>query len=147
MKKAFPFIVLLLAVLGCANASRRTNETPAERPKITYSKPTFENAAGIYTLLHFEVTNTSSKRLEYIQIHASFYDKNGTLITSEAPYIERWQGLGPGERSTATVSTNADKRISNYELSFTANGDKAFEVVTLDATQSEPPSNGKKKKK
>lgn len=152
MKNIFlPMSILLFVVLGCVppktKQKQESFEDVAAKPSISYSKPTIENAANIYTILHFEVTNTSTKPIEFLQIHASFYDKDGSLITSESPYIEQYTSLGPGERSAATVSTNRDRRIANYELTFTAHGDGPFEKVNVFAQQIDPPSKSTKKKK
>ena len=56
--KSLPLFILLFLALACAlPAPNKSGQSKSsDRPRITYSKPTFENAAGVYTALHFEVT-------------------------------------------------------------------------------------------
>ncbi len=149
MKNLLPFLILVVVGFGCAGLPRedvRADSAIKPLPTIKYSHPTMENAADIYTIMHFEVTNNGTKPIEFLQIHASFYDQDGTLITSESPYIERYTYLGPGERSAATVQTKRDRRIKNYELSFTARGDEPFGQVEVIGSELDPPVQRKGRK-
>ena len=145
MKNLLPLIVLLLVVLGCVAPRTKTDEQK-DRPKITISKPVCESEYG-YTTMNFEVTNVSLKRLEFLKVEASFYDKSGTLIDSETMYPAGTKSLEPGERVAAKIMTQSDKRFSTYNFKFTANGDAPFEQVTVDAEQLDPPKAEPKKKK
>lgn len=135
-RHTLPLLILATAALGCVSGRSGSSTTSGtvEHPKITFSTPSFEKN-GVYTALHFEVTNVSNRTLEFIQIHASFYDKDGMLVKSEHPYIESYTALAPGQQSTAEVMTDNDRRITNYKLTFTANGEGAFEKVDLDASE------------
>lgn len=139
MKLILPLGFLFIAILGCTaprNARiEQTRELKTDPAKIEYSKPRWSNEANVYHLLSFEVKNTSNHTLEFIQIEASFYDKNGEFLQSASPYIARYQGLPAGEKSTAQVQTSYDPRIKSASFRFSCHGDEPFSKVDIDATE------------
>lgn len=139
MKLFLPLIVIFVFVTGCKPPSASRSTVPTEPPPtISFSKPRFKDQSGVYTLMTFEVTNTSNRPLEFVQIHADFYDKQDRLIAAEQPYIHRYTSLAPGQSSAAEVMVAADAKISRYKLSFTARGTAPFSTVDVVATPIEP---------
>ena len=141
MKILLPLSVLIAIALGCVAPGRGVRShpvTPSQpsgpAPTLQYTKPRWEKN-GVYLLLHFEVKNTTKQNLEYIQIHASFYDAKDQFVTSEEIYIDRWRGLGPGQRSAATVQTRPNSQIKSVRLEFTCHSPDTMDDVGMDATE------------
>lgn len=138
-------MILLAVALGCAIPPPRSSQTrdsrpqtqpqpPAYRPTLSYTKPHWVDNE-INAELHFEVKNTTANSLSYIQIHASFYDKNDEFVTSQEIYIDRWRGLGSGQRSSAVVMFDKNPKIKTVRLEFTCKGDDISEELNMDATE------------
>lgn len=143
MKQLLPSLLLFAAGLGCAipGPSKFGINTPntiaksAPHPTIQYSKPRWSNEGNVSLLLSFEVKNTAGKTLEFIKTDASFYDKSGNFIRSEFMYIDRYQSLGPGDKSAAKVQVDYDPRIKSAQLHFSCHGDDPFSTDDIDATE------------
>lgn len=146
MRLILPLTVLLAVVLGCNVPRSSQTESSEPRPKIAYSKPTFESDYG-WTTLNFEIVNESPKRLDFLKLNISFYDKSGTLIDSEMMYPNGTSPIEPGQRVAAKVMTESDRRFSTYRMSFSAKSDRPFEDVQVDAVEIEPDKPEPKKKK
>ena len=139
LRSLLPFLVLVVAVLGCSRFAQLDQGTRAKNiepsPTIDYTRPHWTEQNSVTYNLEFQVKNTSDRDLEFIKITASFYDKDHTFLKSEEIYISKWHRLSPGERSPGLVMTNPDRRIKTVELEFSCRGTKPFENVSINASE------------
>jgi len=79
--------------------------------------------SGSYMYTEGEVTNTSSRSLEFLRLVVSWYDSGGRFITSDVGYAE-FDPVLPGQTSPFTVMTRYNPEMDRYSVTATSSRDE-----------------------
>lgn len=145
--KLAPFLVLLLAVLGCVDSGRKSGSSLDSSPSSnTVRSPQLrllsvrDNGSYGYHIVEGQVQNLSAEKMERVMAQVTFYDKSGNMVTSEDSLIE-YDPLMPAQTSPFKVMIRANPAMDRYQIDF-----KYMLGETIDYERPDPPPPGKKKK-
>jgi hypothetical protein len=123
--KYSPFLLLLFVVLACRQpeaSDYREADTPKKGehffPSIEYTTPRWTRHSTNRSMVQFEIRNTSDRPMEYLKLEVSLYDKDDTFLSSGSIYIERWERLDPGQRSSVTKIMDAEPKMALARYAF-----------------------------
>jgi len=88
-------------------------------PKLQLNQWTWEKARGNYVQVRGEVQNVSGEKLEYVKAVVSFYDADGTFISSERGYMD-FKTLMPGQVTPFEFPADYNPAMSTATIQFAA---------------------------
>jgi hypothetical protein len=77
----------------------------------------YESEGGSYFIVEGEVQNITDKPLRRIAAKSTWYDKNGTLMSSDDALVD-YDPLMPGQKSPFKTMTRANPQMKTYTVAF-----------------------------
>lgn len=109
--------VLLIAACGSPAPTSTSTPAPPANQLALLSSRGYESSGGRYYIVEGEVENLTTSPLADVKVKATWYDKAGTLLTSDDAMLD-FNPLMPGQKSPFKTISRGHPQMATYTVAF-----------------------------